>query len=56
MRLWRYNRITGLWDYQRSCDEETAQQWLGVFRRDEPDETFALAKHRPTKAPPHLGK
>jgi hypothetical protein len=49
--LWQYNRITGLWDHQRSCDESTAEEWLKVFSKDEPDETFVLAKHRPKNAP-----
>lgn len=51
--LWKYNRITGLWDHQRTCAENTAQQWLEVFSKDEPHETFTLAKHRPKKAPKH---
>jgi hypothetical protein len=52
--LWKYNRITGLWDHQRTCDESTAETWLGVFQKDEPDEAFALAKHRPKKRPETL--
>jgi hypothetical protein len=49
--LWQYNRITGLWDFCRSCDENTADTWLIVWQVDAPDEYFRLAKHKPTKAP-----
>lgn len=51
MSLWRYNRITGLWVHERSCDPAIAEQWLARFRADEPAESFLLAKHRPRKSP-----
>ena len=53
--LWKYNRRSGLWDFQRTCAPETARQWLQVFQNDEPKETFKLAanmpKGRPKSAP-----
>lgn len=49
--LWKYNRITGLWNHQRICDESTAQEWLKIFSKDEPAETFVVAKHSPKKPP-----
>jgi hypothetical protein len=53
--LWRYNRTTGLWDFCRRCAAQSAQQWLGVWRKDEPGETFRLAKHRPNGRPRQTG-
>lgn len=50
-KLWKYNRITGLWDFQRVCLTENAAQWLKVFRADAPEEFFTVATRRPTRAP-----
>jgi len=49
--LWKYNRVTGYWDHQRGCAPETAQQWLEVFQRDEPQESFKLSRKRPSNKP-----
>lgn len=47
MNLWRYNPITGYWRMERRCDPDTAQQWLELFSKDEPDAHFALSRFAP---------
>jgi hypothetical protein len=49
--LWKYNKRTGYWEHQRECELETAQRWLEVFQKDEPEELFKLSKNKP-KLPP----
>ena len=49
IRLWKYNRVTGLWDYQRTVTPETADQWLAIFTRNAPRETFVLSRKMPGK-------
>ena len=51
LRLWKYNQITGLWDYQRTVTEETQDKWLGIFRQDEPGEYFKISRSTPRFAP-----
>lgn len=51
VRLWRFNRITGLWVCERACDPGTGKDWLAVYRKDAPHETFILSLNRPSKAP-----
>ena len=51
LSLWRYNKITGLWVHERTVVQETAQQWLNVFKSDSPDESFKVSAHRPTGKP-----
>lgn len=54
MNLWRYNPVTGFWRMERACLPGTAQQWLELFQKDEPNAYFALSRfsprHNPTKA------
>ena len=47
MKLWKYNKITGYWIYIRSVTEETREQWLSIFQKDEPNEIFKLSKSKP---------
>lgn len=47
IKLWRYNPITGYWDYERDCDDDTADQWLTVFQKDDPEGLFKLSKMKP---------
>lgn len=47
LRLWRHNRTTGLWVVERTVTPETADEWLKVFRRDEPNETFVVSATKP---------
>jgi hypothetical protein len=51
MKLWKYNRITGLWDFQRAVSPETADSWLAVFQKDQPQEYFRVSKNKPSQAP-----
>jgi hypothetical protein len=51
IKLWKYNRITGYWVYQRECNPDTADQWLVIFQKAEPEESFILRKNKPTKKP-----
>ena len=48
MKLWKYNAITGYWVYERDVNEDTAKQWLVVFKKAEPDCLFRLARNKPT--------
>lgn len=47
LKLFKYNKNTGIWDYVRSVTKENANQWLSVFSKDEPSETFKLSKYPP---------
>lgn len=47
-KLFRFNEVTGAWVLERTCDADTAQQWLAVYRKDSPAEKFVLADKRPT--------
>jgi len=49
--LWKYNKITGYWNLERQCAAETADQWLEVFQKDEPDEIFKLSLRKPSGRP-----
>lgn len=49
--LWKYNKVTGYWNHERKCDSATAKDWLIVYQKDEPEETFKLSKNKPTKRP-----
>ena len=46
----RHNFAFG-WHYkhERECDVTTAQEWLEVFRNDEPGIAFVLSKKMPTE-------
>lgn len=47
--LWRYNRITGYWEAERSCIVgATCEEWLRVYSNDEPRELFKVAVKRPS--------
>lgn len=51
--LWGYRHsITKGWNWvaERNCTEGEAGEWLSIFRKDEPDVTFKIAKARPTKS------
>lgn len=49
--LWKYNKITGMWKYQRDLTDETKTKWLEIFKKDEPDEFFVASKNKPNKKP-----
>jgi hypothetical protein len=47
LHLWRKSRTSGLWRIARDVTPETAEQWLAIFRRDEPEETFVVSARKP---------
>ncbi len=49
--LWKFNKVTGYWVYQRTCSEEEGSQWLKIFKSDEPKESFKLSKNKPSGRP-----
>jgi len=42
LSLYKYNKITGYWNYATTVTEEN---------KDEPDEYFVVSKNRPSKPP-----
>jgi hypothetical protein len=46
-KLFKYNKITGYWNYVRTCDLTVAKEWLAYFQKTEPNETFKLSKNKP---------
>ncbi len=50
--LWKANKRTGYWEHQREVTPETKDQWLAVWKKAEPDETFKISKNKPTD---HIG-
>jgi len=51
LTLWKYNPITGYWVSERNVLPATADQWLAIFERDEPEATFRVASRKPTHNP-----
>lgn len=49
--LWRYNAITGEWKLERTCAPETAEEWLKIFQKDEPEASFKLSRKKPSGKP-----
>lgn len=48
--LWRLTWTHGrgvFWLHMRACAAHLADDWLKVYRKDEPTATFALSKHMP---------
>lgn len=50
-KLWRYNRITGYWIFERNVSTETAEKWLSRFRKCNPGEFFKVSKKQPIGVP-----
>lgn len=51
-KLWKYNKRSGYWDYQRTIASPNDEQtWLNTFQQDEPGEHFVLSRIRPSKKP-----
>lgn len=49
--IWKYNKRSGLWDFQRDVTDESELEWLKIFRADEPNEIFKVASRKPKGAP-----
>ena len=48
--LWRLHAVTGYWRIEREVTRETAQQWLDIYRKDEPSARFTVSRTRPKDA------
>ena len=48
-KIWKYGKFTGLWRHAKTVEIETANQWLEIFQKHEPDEIFKLSKRKPSK-------
>jgi len=49
--LWRYNKRTGYWDRVRSVSPETKDEWLAIWKKDEPESEFKVSQNRPSNPP-----
>jgi len=49
--IWKYNPVTGYWTHQRECGAGLEMQWLRVFYRAEPDQTFRCKRRNPKGKP-----
>lgn len=49
--IWRYDPVTGYWRLVRNVLKARAQDWLRIWREDEPSVVFKLSQYRPHKAP-----
>lgn len=47
LQLWKFNKVTGLWVPQRTVTQQTADEWLRIFQRDEPEEIFKVSVNKP---------
>jgi hypothetical protein len=54
LQLWQFNRVTGLWNQQRAVTPETADAWLAIFKKDQPQEFFLISKNKPYLPPKAL--
>lgn len=50
-KLWRYNKTTGFWVYERDVSDHTVKDWLRVYQSDMPNETFKVSINKPTSPP-----
>lgn len=50
--MWRFNKVTGVWVHERACiNKRSAEEWLEIFQRDQPDEIFRISVFKPKLAP-----
>tara|TARA_R110000868_G_scaffold243684_1_gene499699 strand:+ start:215 stop:796 length:582 start_codon:yes stop_codon:yes gene_type:complete len=49
--LYKFNKRTGYWDHKRSVSPENKDQWLDIFKKDDPEEHFITSKNRPKHNP-----
>ena len=45
--LWKLNQRTGYWEHVRACSADNADQWITIFRNDDPGGVYKLAKRKP---------
>ena len=49
--IWKYNKRSGMWDHQRNVESDTKDQWLGIYKKDEPDSHFHVSSKKPKHNP-----
>lgn len=47
LSLWRLDARVGTYRHERNVTNETATEWLRIFQRDAPQETFVVACKKP---------
>jgi len=45
--LWRHNPTTGIWNQMRDVTPETQDQWLKIFKEDDPHADFKISARQP---------
>lgn len=53
--IWKYNKRSGLWDHQRNVESDTKEQWLKIYKKDEPDAHFHVSSNKPKHNPLNEG-
>lgn len=51
LRLFKFNKRSGIWDVQRVCADDTGPQWLAYFQKEYPGDHFKLSRNKPTGYP-----
>jgi hypothetical protein len=49
LQLWKYNTTTGYWKNVRGVTPETKDEWLRIFKRDDPDGDYIVSASKPAK-------
>lgn len=49
--LYRYDKITGYWKWERGVTPETKDQWLSIFTKDSPKDHFVVSLRKPKGNP-----
>lgn len=45
--LWKYNPITGFWVSQRTVTDDTKDQWMEIYKKDDPKASFVVSSRKP---------
>ncbi len=51
LSIWKHNRRSGMWDHQRGVTPETKDDWMKIYRKDEPDAHFHVSSKKPKHNP-----
>jgi len=54
--IWKYNKRSGLWDHQRNVEHDTKDQWMSIYKKDEPDAHFHVSANKPKHNPLNEGE
>jgi hypothetical protein len=49
--IWKYNSRSGMWDHQRNVEHDTKDQWIGIYKKDEPNAHFHVSSKKPKHNP-----